>query len=189
MIIKYQEGSHSESGQESFVIAMVEKKHFGYYLEIGSAHGTLNNNTYLLETKYKWKGLGIDIDSERVADYQKTRTNPCLEVDATTFDYKTYFQQNNFPTQIDYLQLDIDPPESTLMALKALPLDLYRFSTITYEHDYYNNPAKLSLKQESQTILRSYGYSQVANNVLSRCGDPFEDWWIDPTSISITLTL
>lgn len=189
MRIKYQDGSHSEAGQESFVIAMLEGKRGGYYLEIGSAYPTLNSNTYLLETSYGWKGVGIEIHPGLVSEYRKVRRNPCVEADATTFDYKEYFQSNNFPMQIDYLQLDIDPPTNTLLALKALPLETYRFSTITFEHDYYNNPSILHIKREAQDILRSHGYSQVADNVLSRCGDPFEDWWIDPRSISITLTL
>jgi hypothetical protein len=189
VIIKYQEGSYSEAGQESFVIAMLEEKYRGYYLEIGSAHATLNSNTYLLETKYKWKGVGIELDAERVLDYRAGRSNPCVEADATTFNYTQYFEDNGFPNQIDYLQLDIEPPQATLNALKALPLDTYRFSTITYEHDYYNSPHYFELKREAQHILRSYGYSQVADNVLSRTGEPFEDWWIDPTAISITLVL
>jgi hypothetical protein len=186
--INYVEGSHSDSGQESFVIAMLEGKRNGHYVEIGSAQATLNNNTYLLETEYGWSGVGIELSPEYVDDYRAGRSNPCVLADAITFDYKKYFQENNFPMQIDYLQLDIDPPQFTLAALKALPLETYRFSTITYEHDYYNKPEHYLIKMEAQDILRSYGYSLVADNVLSPWNNPFEDWWIDPAAVSITLT-
>ena len=45
----------------------------------------------------------------------------CLSEDATLYDYKSLFEERNYPKQIDYLQLDIDPAEGTLRALKALP--------------------------------------------------------------------
>ena len=47
------------------------------------------------------------------------------------------FLRKNYPKQIDYLSLDIDPSEATLAALKKLPLDEYRFSVITYETEVY----------------------------------------------------
>lgn len=189
MLIDYIEGSQSDVGQESFVIAMLEGKRDGYYVEIGAGNAIRNSNTLLLEREYNWKGVGLEIEKTYVLEHDVLRRNPCLEVDAITFDYKKYFQENNFPMQIDYLQLDIDPPQFTLEALKALPLETYRFSTITYEHDYYNKPEHYLIKQEAQDILRSYGYSQVADNVLSPApwNNPFEDWWIDPFAVSITL--
>jgi hypothetical protein len=142
----------------------------------------------LLETKYNWIGVGLDFNPTYAAEHKSVRRNPCLEVDAITFDYKQYFQEKNFPMQIDYLQLDIDPLENTLAALKNLPLEVYRFSTITYEHDYYNKPENYLIKMEAQDILRFYGYSLVADNVKSGTnGNPFEDWWIDPAAVSITL--
>lgn len=187
MKIKYIEGSQSDSGQESFVIAMLEGKRNGYYVEIGAGEAFIHNNTVVLERDYGWTGLAIDIHEPYVLEHKALRKNPCLVADAITFDYKKYFQENNFPMQIDYLQLDIDPPQFTLECLKALPLETYRFSTITYEHDYYNKPEHFLIKQEAQDILRSYGYSLVADNVLSPWNNPFEDWWIDPSAVSITL--
>ena len=59
--------------------------------------------------------------------------------DATTVDYKAIFEENNFPNQIDYLQVDIEPAQQTLNALLQLPHDDYRFSVITYETDVYRD--------------------------------------------------
>jgi hypothetical protein len=185
--IKYIEGSQSDSGQESFVIAMLEGKRDGYYVEIGAADAVRHSNTLVLETEYNWTGVGLEIEQHLIDDHTANRRNPCVGADAMTFDYRKYFQDNNFPLQIDYLQLDIDPPQHTLTALKQLPLEEYRFSTITYEHDYYNIPEHYLIKMEAQDILRSYGYSLVADNVIATNGQPFEDWWIDPSAVSITL--
>lgn len=187
MLIDYIEGSQSDSGQESFVIAMLEGKRDGYYVEIGAADAVRHSNTLILETKYNWTGVGFDNVESCVEDHKANRRNPCLLADAMTFDYRTYFEENNFPHQIDYLQLDIEPPEHTLAALKQLPLDSYRFSTITYEHDYYNDPAKLDIKLEAEAILKRWGYSKVADNVIAPNGNPFEDWWIDPQAVSVTI--
>jgi len=83
--------------------------------------------------------------------------------------------------QIDYLSLDIEPAHQTLAALNLLPLDDYRFSVITYEHDYYREgPECMSL---SRALLSSYGYQLVCENVQIN-GDAFEDWYVDPSVVS-----
>jgi len=175
-------GSYSEAGQESFVISTLNEKRNGYYVEIGAYHSTIGSNTYLLETKYGWKGVALDILSNSVNDYNSHRSNPCMHADAITFDYLNYFVTHNFPTRIDYLQLDIEPAANTLLALKQLPLDSYKFSTITFEHDLYYSPDNLAIKLEQQSILKSYGYTLFKEDVeVIVPGYPpraFEDWWI-----------
>ena len=79
------------------------------------------------------------------------------------------------------LQLDIDPAEGTLNALKVLPLDDYRFSVITYETDVYSVGA--DIQDEQIEILESHGYQLVSKNVKCE-GNPYEDWWIDPAIVS-----
>ena len=68
------------------------------------------------------------------------------------------------------------------MHLKALPLDDYRFSVITYETDVYSSGA--DIQDEQIEILESHaGYQLVIKNIKNE-GNPFEDWWIDPNIIS-----
>lgn len=180
--------SHSEAGQESFVISTLNEKREGYYVEIGAYHSVKTSNTHLLETGYGWKGVAFEILPECAEEYNLNRSNPCICADATTFDYLSYFEANNFPTSIDYLQLDIEPAENTLKALKQLPLDKYRFKTITFEHDLYASPDNLAIKLEQQEILKGYGYKLYKDDVVighnpEYPGYPadraFEDWWID----------
>jgi hypothetical protein len=72
---------------------------------------------------------------------------------------------------------------NTLACLKLLPLDEYRFSVITYEHDFYSKetPTEYNeeVRQESRNILQSLGYVLVNGNVENMGGDPFEDWYLD----------
>jgi hypothetical protein len=171
--------SNSQAHQESFVLNVLNEKRNGFYLELGAGWAIKNSNTYILESEYDWSGLSFEIDKRRAEKYNEIRLNKTICDDAITFDYLNYFKQNDVPTQIDYLQMDLHPAEDTLKALKALPLDQYRFSVITYEHNGYLNKIN---KHESQKILKDLGYELVAED-LTYLTIAYEDWWIDPKVI------
>lgn len=182
--MKIYENAKGQANQDSFVLNVLNEKRNGWYVEIGSNDPIVYNNTYLLETEYDWQGVGFEWDQNLVNIYNGVRKNKCIEADATQFDYLNYFKDNNFPKQIDYLQLDIDPAYQTLLALKRIPLEEYRFSVITYEHDLYADEANKHVKEESKAILSSLGYKLLIENIND--GSPeriFEDWWIDPQTI------
>lgn len=176
--------SYSQAHQDLFVRMMLSFKKSGYYLEIGAAEPKQSNNTYILESKEEWLGLSFDIEQDLVDEFNKQRKNPCICADATTFDFKKALTENNFPKQIDYLSLDIDPAEITYDALKNIPHNEFRFSVITYEHDFYTSGAEYMLK--SRDFLKSLGYIRVVSNVKV-CGRDFEDWYVDPNVIDETV--
>ena len=49
--------SYSQLGQELEVIKFYNNKTNGFFIEIGASDGLTLSNTYLLETKYNWKGI------------------------------------------------------------------------------------------------------------------------------------
>ena len=175
--ISYPE-SRSLDSQESFVINVLKHKEKGYYVEVGANHPFIANNTSLLESKFGWSGVGLEIEEKFVTEYNNSRKNECVLADAMSFDYKKYFVANNFPKQIDYLQIDIDdsPRHANLMALVQIPLAEYRFSVITIEHGVNADYTLEELRRAQRTILTSYGYTLVVQ------GDA-EDWWIDPKTV------
>lgn len=184
-MIKYLD-SNSDMMQESFVISMLQEKQNGYYVEVGSGLPINGNNTYMLENTFNWNGVGIDLNIDTVKPYNEIRKNPCIHADALTFNYEDYFKQNNFPNQIDFLQIDIDSqtflkPNSfgnqNLLALINLPLNRYRFSVIVFEHEYIINYKNSSIRDAQREILSNLNYLLIGQNAL-------EDWWIDPTIIS-----
>ena len=175
------ENNWSQSMQDMFVLSMLDGKRNGVYVEIGADQPRVISNTYLLEKDFDWSGISFELDADKVAFFNTIRKNKCLCEDATLYDYKSIFEERNYPKQIDYLQLDIDPAEGTLRALKALPLDNYRFSVITYETDVYSSGA--DIQDEQIEILESHGYQLVAKNVKCE-GNPYEDWWVDPAIVS-----
>lgn len=179
--------SNSQAGQDMLVLNLLQEKRDGFYVEIGSSFPVSGNNTCILEQEYNWKGLSLNISPNFVRIFRSIRKNPVICANALTFDFESYFTKNKFPTQIDYLQIDIDPTEANLEVLRKLPLDKYRFSVITFEHDLYKNEKNRNIKEYAEKILEKNKYRKVANNVMvyfahnSYSGHwvPFEDWWID----------
>ena len=174
------ENNYSQAFQDMFVLSILDGKKNGTYVEIGADHGVVISNTYLLETQFDWTGVSFEIDNSKVTEYNKIRNNKCVCADATNFDYKTFFEENNYPKQIDYLQVDIEPAWQTLKALKALPLNDYRFSVITYETDIYKDGPDAG--EEAMEILLSLGYQLVVRNVAN-LHNPYEDWYVDPSVV------
>lgn len=175
------ENNFSQAFQDLFVLSILDGKRNGTYVEIGGDHPVVINNSYILESQFGWKGVSFEIIQTAVDLYNSMRTNPCLCEDATKVDYKSIFEENNFPKQIDYLQVDIEPAEQTLRALKQVDFENYRYSVITFETDAY--VGNIDVINESRSFLIERGYELVASNV---CNDknPFEDWYVDSSIVS-----
>lgn len=185
-------GQHSSKDMglghpENFVIDILDKKRNGYYVELGAYHSQIVSNTYQLEKDYDWNGVSFEIVPKFHEEISANRKNPCILGDATQFNYTKYFEENNFPKQIDFLQVDIDGgyndlgrptsnPNLSLLGLISLPLNTYRFSVITFEHDARTYFKLKSQRDASREILDSLGYSLVVKA-------PHEDWWVDPNVI------
>ena len=176
------------SSQEKFVIEIFNGKKNGVYVELGAFNSKLGSNTFHLESDYDWNGISFEVLEDRKLEFQTNRKNPCFG-DALEFNYISYFENNNFPKQIDYLQVDIDAGYQhdgrpfgnhylSLLGLISLPLTQYRFSIITFEHDanmYFRNSA---MRDSQREILDSLGYALVVR-------EKHEDWWVDPAVFSI----
>jgi hypothetical protein len=172
--------SKSSTFQESFVISMTQEKKNGFYVELGSGDPYADSNTFLLESEFGWKGLALEINKEVSEKYNLSdRNNKCINNDALSFDYLSYFKENNFPKIIDFLQIDIDGHDdgNCLLALIALPMLQYRFSTIIIEHDLSQNYKRYSMRDAQRELLSSLGYKLIGQTLS-------EDWWVDPKSVN-----
>lgn len=173
------EKNYSEAYQDMFVLSMLNGKKKGTYLEIGAGGAYYGNNTALLEKQFEWTGVSLDISEQFVAEHTKERSNPCLLKDATTINYETFLKGLNLPENIDYLQLDCDPPDITYKILLSIPFETRRFAVITYEHDFYCDSTK-SYREKSRKYLEAYGYRLVAGNIAPDQWRNYEDWWVHP---------
>ncbi len=174
---------YSQAWQDEFVINILNFKRNGYFIDIGSTDGINQSNSYFFESEMGWQGVCVERGIGYTEHYKKNRKCIFLNEDATQIDYNSLLITNNYPSRIDYLSVDVD--ENSAAALKALPLDKYRFSVISIESDFYRFGA--TLQDEEVAILNSYGYYRLFPNVLVPLGcgmGPnliFEDWWVDPS--------
>jgi hypothetical protein len=178
------EKNFSQVYQDMFVLAVLEGKIGGSYLEIGSSKPFYGNNTALLELDFDWKGIGIDNNLQDCNEYSAVRKNPVIHDDALTVNYEKIIQ-NHFPEQyvFDYLQIDIEPAKQTFEALMAVPFEKYKFKVITYEHDHYVDITK-SYRSKSRRYLESMGYELAVNDICAFDNCSFEDWWVNPDLIN-----
>lgn len=177
------EENYSEAYQDMFVLTMLDGKKNGSYLEIGAGDPFYGNNTVLLEKDFGWRGVSLDLDENFVQSHSQHRKNLCLLKDATIINYNSFLSGLDFSNEIDYLQLDCDPPEITYKILLSIPFDTYKFAVITYEHDYYCDETK-SFQEKSRKYLESYGYIRVVNNISPDEFRSYEDWWVNPDLVN-----
>jgi tetratricopeptide (TPR) repeat protein len=172
--------NYSQTMQDFFVLTLLNGKKNGLYLEIGSDDPFKNNNTALLEEKYNWKGVSIDINEEMVKLFNEKRPNKnvCLCENALLIDYKKFYYKY-FKGQhiIDYLQIDCDPPHVSFEVLKKIILETtMKFKIITFEHDHYVDHQ--NIREQSRIFLEKQGYTLLVNDVSFDDYNSFEDWWV-----------
>lgn len=183
--IEQVEQNYSQSWQDIFVLTMLNGKRNGTYLELGASDPVYMNNTYLLSGLFDWKGISIDFRSELLSLWADNRSKDTLRIlNAWEIDYTELLKE--LPTQVDYLQVDLDET-SSLPILKKLPHSTTRFSVITFETDIF--AGHIELQQQSREFLLDLGYQLLIDNVAVRnyptnTWEPFEDWYIDPSVIN-----
>jgi hypothetical protein len=177
-----------QAQQDKFVLNILKEKKNGYFLEIGSNDPIHINNTYLLEKKYDWKGIMVEYESKYLPLYKEYRPNSIhLINDATMIDYKNVFETNNMPLSFDYLQIDLEANNgSTINTLKKLDnevFDIYKFATVTFEHDIYHTNFD-NTRSKSRDIFKKRGYvcvfEDIGNDDL-----PYEDWYVHPELVDM----
>jgi FkbM family methyltransferase len=174
------EKNYSQVLQDIFVLSVLDGKNNGTFLEIGGAKPFDRNNTALLEEKFNWRGVSIELDETFVKEYTKERPKTkVLNLNALDVNYEKLLNENFQETTIDYLQLDIEPARNTYECMLKIPFDKYKFAVITYEHDYYIDVTR-SYRQKSRDFLKSKGYVLVVNDISPDGISSFEDWWVHP---------
>lgn len=182
--------SYSQANQDTFVRFLTNFKKNGTFLEIGSNDPIKHNNTYILENEYNYKGIMVEYDNSFRQSYITHRTNSIhIFQDAQRVNYRQLLDDSHFPTNIDYLQIDLDVNNrstlNTLEILNSTVFDKYKFTTITFEHDIYSGNY-FNTRQISRKIFKQHGYVLLFPDVSvfwenKNC--QFEDWWVHPNFI------
>ena len=85
---------YSQLGQDLEVLSFYKNKQNGYFVEIGASDGIKLSNTYLLETKYNWKGICAEPIPDKYKLLCKNRKNSHCS------DYALY-NESNLELQFD----------------------------------------------------------------------------------------
>lgn len=173
------EESYSGLGQDLFVLMLLDGKRSGTFLEIGANDPIKSSNTYLLEKSFGWTGVSVEIGKVYERRFNLFRKSNLVLADARRLDYRGIL-----PSPIDYLSVDIDPPENTFEALEAVVSAGLRFRVATFEHDYYNFGCGPKIRLESREFLEAEGYELLVADV-SFNGLRCEDWWVDTNLVDL----
>lgn len=181
---------NGQAEQDKFVCNILKNKTDGFFIEVGSRYPIRINNTYVLESSLNWKGIMFEWQKKRFEEsYKLHRPNSNYVFgDAQQHNYREIFNTYNVPKNIDYLQLDIEPPRKTLNVLKALDGQVmgdYKFAIVTFEHDV-GRCKNADLRNESREILRDRGYCLVFGDITN--GHPrwvYEDWYVHPNLVDM----
>jgi hypothetical protein len=157
----------SQIGQDKFVINQLNGKKEGTFLDIGCGYPIFISNTFALEKFYDWSGIGVDISNQRdkenpyiTWESERPKTKHIID-DALKVDYLKLLVDNNMPTTIDYLSIDLEPPSLTLECLFKIPFDNYKFRVITFETDEYRDEGGDERVRISREYLLSKNYRLV----------------------------
>ena len=133
----------------------------------------------------------VEYDTSFASLYKIHRPNSIhVLMDACKVDYRNVLDTHSFPTNMDYLQIDLDVNNgSTIDVLEKLDhtvFDKYTFATVTFEHDIYSGNF-FNTRERSRAIFQKRGYELVFPDVSvywENRNVPFEDWYIHPSLIT-----
>ena len=156
---------YSQIGQDRLVLKYLKNKKNGTFVDIGCGFPKYINNTYLLETEFDWNGVSVDLIMYTEQDgltWNDCRKTKLVLNDALTINYSSLFKESNLPINIDYLSMDLEPPDLSLECLFKIPFDEYQFNIITFEVDN-NREGDENRINKSREFLTSKGYTLIGS--------------------------
>ena len=171
--VEYISHSKSERFQDLFVLAMVDFKSEGFFVEFGALDGFSISNSYLLEKKFGWNGILAEPARSCHSDLMK-----CRDV---FIDFDCVWHTSN--KKINFWELSSLALSGTPLGYKKLqnkrPKAIkkqkeYQVSTVSLDDllQRYNAPAKvdyLSIDTEGTEleIIRSFNFKNYQFSVIT----------------------
>lgn len=166
----------SQLGQDRFVVMALEGKTGGTFVDIGAGQPWHLSNTIALQFALGWNGVLCDIEWEDAL--RKQRCPSMVFGDAFRVKWLEVFQAIAVDGRIDFLSLDLEPPQLTERMLDLLPLDAVRFSVACIEHDAYRGKDGPARQDRMRERMFAHGYELVAS--IDQ-----DDWWVDPAAVDV----
>jgi hypothetical protein len=163
--------------QDRLILAYLNQKRNGKFLDIGCSTPLLNSSTFLLEKEFDWSGVAIDIEKQTdTTDWNSRPHTELIICDALSINYEELCDKYFTDQEIDFLSLDLEPPEITFEILKKFPFHKWKPKIIAYETDSYRDGGEqrdyetISFMQNLGYSLRAKLYPRLEHLFLSECG-------------------
>lgn len=154
----------AQIGQDKWVAELFQNKRDGTFLDLGAHQARHVSNTWALEKNFGWRGIAVDNDPQWIREWAEQRPGSVFVLgDACTLDYPALLAAQHIPQPVDYLSLDLEPPELTWKCLQHILGQKIWANTVTFETDYYRYKES---REPSRALMASLGY------VLARPGVP-----------------
>jgi FkbM family methyltransferase len=176
----------------------------GIFVDVGAYDGIQTSNTYLLEN-LGWNGICIEANPLVFESLTRNRRCTCINKAVTNYQGKAHFgidriaalnepasvlvlcdtlnnilKQSLCPKKIDYLSMDIEGHELTV--LREFPFAEWDINLITIEHNLYlDGPEKkdaLFALLTAQGFIRTYEDVKCLDTNPLYFNQPYEDWYV-----------
>lgn len=163
--------SNSQLGQELEVIKFYNNKERGFFIEIGASDGLELSNTYLLETKYKWKGICCEPIPKKFEKLVKNRPNSICYKEAVynqsglilAFDISnSYDLLSGISDHIDKYKLTVDKDKTTFHVETISLLDVLEKSNAPSFIEYMS----LDTEGSEFEILKNFDFEKYTFGLI-----------------------
>jgi len=163
--------SHSQLGQELEVIKFYNNKEGGFFIEIGASDGLELSNTYLLETKYKWRGICCEPIPKKFEKLVKNRPNSICYKQAVynqsglilPFDISnSYDLLSGISKHIDKHKTSVDNDKTTVQVETISLLDVLKKSNAPSFIEYMS----LDTEGSEFEILKNFDFEKYTFGLI-----------------------
>ena len=163
--------SHSQLGQELEVIKFYNNKEGGFFIEIGASDGLELSNTYLLETKYKWRGICCEPIPKKFEKLVKNRPNSICYKQAVynqsglilPFDISnSYDLLSGISEHIDKHKTSVDNDKTTVQVETISLLDVLKKSNAPSFIEYMS----LDTEGSEFEILKNFDFEKYTFGLI-----------------------
>jgi len=158
----------------------------GTFLDIGAGDPVRFSNSVYLERVRSWRG--ICSDPGFVEEHRAQRSSIAYG-DAFRIPWAEEIEEAGLVRDgaVDFLSLDLEPPDLTLAMLILLPMDRVRFRVASVEHDAYRDGGEYR-RDRMRNLMVSRGYDYVCT-IDGQNGISYEDWWVHPEFVDRDLAV
>lgn len=158
--------SYSQAGQDFWVYGEVfNKKKRGLFVEIGSADGITYNNTFILESKFKWSGICIEANSSLYNMLIGLRKVPCIKACIDENEHNVLFKNSAYASGIVFdPSNNINRNVNDVIEIKTETLEsIFKKYKIPFVIDYMS----IDIEGAEWRALRNFPFNQYRFNCIT----------------------